>query len=264
MNHLICPICSSPLTKNDQGVGCENRHQFDRAREGYLNLLPVQHKGSREPGDAKIQLESRRQFLAAGFFSPLVNQLQQLILPNVKDILDIGCGDGYFTLKICKQYASASVYGVDIAKVGIRLAAKGAPANFIPIVASSYQLPVASFSMDVITRIYAPSKDEELARVLRPDGHLIVVIPGENHLLALRNEIYQTLKPHQVAKTPKGFVEKAQFHLRFDLDIPGGKLTQAFLQMTPFAWRLSQEKNMTLTNIGWRDQADFTITLYQK
>ena len=33
-------------------------HSFDVAREGYVNLLPVQHKNSREPGDAEESLKS--------------------------------------------------------------------------------------------------------------------------------------------------------------------------------------------------------------
>ena len=41
---LICPLCHSPLTFNARSWSCENRHQFDQAKEGYVNLLPVQHK----------------------------------------------------------------------------------------------------------------------------------------------------------------------------------------------------------------------------
>ena len=40
---LICPLCSAPLSAVDNGVACPANHRFDRARQGYLNLLPVQH-----------------------------------------------------------------------------------------------------------------------------------------------------------------------------------------------------------------------------
>jgi len=48
---LICPLCQAPLAELEGGVGCAAGHRFDRARQGYLNLLPVQHKKSLDPGD---------------------------------------------------------------------------------------------------------------------------------------------------------------------------------------------------------------------
>ena len=51
---LACPICSEPLNAVDNGVACPAGHRFDRARQGYLNLLPVQHKNSRDPGDLSL------------------------------------------------------------------------------------------------------------------------------------------------------------------------------------------------------------------
>ena len=46
-----CPICAGDLALLQDGARCPLGHQFDRARQGYINLLPVNHKGSREPGD---------------------------------------------------------------------------------------------------------------------------------------------------------------------------------------------------------------------
>ncbi|MBW6265695.1 SAM-dependent methyltransferase, partial [Pseudomonas aeruginosa] len=48
---LICPLCSAALGEVDNGVACPAGHRFDRARQGYRNLLPVQHKKSLDPGD---------------------------------------------------------------------------------------------------------------------------------------------------------------------------------------------------------------------
>ena len=63
---LICPLCSAPLSAVDNGAACPANHRFDRARQGYLNLLPVQHKNSRDPGDNQAMVEARRHFLDAG------------------------------------------------------------------------------------------------------------------------------------------------------------------------------------------------------
>ena len=38
---LTCPICSAPLDIADNGVACPAGHRFDRARQGYLNLLII-------------------------------------------------------------------------------------------------------------------------------------------------------------------------------------------------------------------------------
>lgn len=269
MEHLICPLCSLALTKNTQGVTCPNRHQFDRAKEGYFNLLPVHHKNSREPGDAKQQLAARRAFLSAGYFSPLADELNKAIdstigALSVGALLDIGCGEGYFTRSLSKHCASAHIYGIDIAKAGVRLAAKNSEPNNIYAVASSHLLPLAAASMDVITRIYAPSKDEELFRVLKPDGYLVIVTPGEQHLMGLRQQIYQTIKPHPLPKAPQGFRSVKELKVGFPLNIPAGDMTAALLEMTPFAWKLTPDLLERLVACGLADQADFQLSIYTK
>lgn len=273
MKDLICPLCALPLNENLQGLACANRHQFDRAKEGYFNLLPVHHKNSREPGDAKQQLMARKEFLTAGYFLPLIDALKKIINTNTLSLLDIGCGEGYFTRLLSEHCYNADIYGLDISKAGVRLAAKNnsskisdskiAASKINYIVASSHALPIADASMDIIVRIYAPSKDEELFRVLKPDGKLIIVTPGEQHLIALRQKIYQTIKTHPKPKTPEGFVEVSQDSVSFSLDIPGGDLTSSLLEMTPFLWKLTPELLEQSVKNGLVDQAHFQISIYQ-
>lgn len=74
---LACPICSAPLNAVDNGVACPAGHRFDRARQGYLNLLPVQHKNSRDPGDNLAMVEARRDFLNAGHYAPVAQRLAE-------------------------------------------------------------------------------------------------------------------------------------------------------------------------------------------
>jgi len=269
MKSLICPLCTKFLSITTQGLGCVNGHQFDRAKEGYFNLLPVQYKNSLEPGDAKQQLNARRAFLNAGFFSPLAEALKLLIPADTKSLLDIGCGEGYFTRAMIQHCATVDAYGIDIAKAGIRLAAKKTPNygtnsdSITYVVASSYALPIATGSMDVVTRIYAPSKDEELQRVLSPQGKLIIVTPGENHLLSLRQQIYKHLRPHPKPQIPAGFKNFSQQQLRFNLEIPPGEYAEALLQMTPFAWQVQPELLLRLKTDGFQDAADFQLSIYQ-
>lgn len=269
MNALSCPLCRLPLMVNSQGVGCGNRHQFDRAKEGYLNLLPVQQKHSREPGDAKAQLQARRQFLQAGFFLPLRQRLQQVLPASAQQVLDIGCGEGYFTGAFAEALPAASIYGVDIAKAGVRLAAKaaksaGLDSQLVYCVASSFDLPVADGSMDVVTRIYAPSKDAELCRVMASKGLLVIVAPGEQHLLGLRRRIYREVRPHQTTPIPEGFRLIDQQKVQAGLVIEQPELRAALLDMTPFAWRLSPELRADIVQEVVTDQLDFVVTIYNK
>lgn len=265
MKHLICPLCSQPLASNLQGVSCANRHQYDRAKEGYFNLLPVHYKNSLEPGDAKQQLQARRAFLQQGYFAPLLQVLLESIPINTQTLLDIGCGEGYFTRGINAALPDADIYGLDIAKAAIRLASRPPDkiTNATYMVASSHSLPLANSSMDIVTRIYAPSKDEELQRVLKPQGKLIIITPGENHLVALRQTIYQELRPHPKPQAPAGFVELSQRPLSFALDIPAGEFTRAVLQMTPFAWRLKPAVFEQIILSGLKDTADFQVSAYR-
>lgn len=269
MNALSCPLCRLPLVVNSQGVGCEKHHQFDRAKEGYLNLLPVQHKGSREPGDAKAQLQARRQFLQAGFFAPLQQRLQTLLPASAQNVLDIGCGEGYFTQSYAETLPEAQVYGIDIAKAGVRLAAKtaqtrGLSSRLVYAVASSFDLPLADASMDVITRIYAPSKDAELYRVMAANGLLVIVAPGEQHLQGLRQRIYREVRPHQATPTHEGFKLIDQQQVAAELVIEQPELCAALLMMTPFAWRISPELRASIEREAFADRLDFTVSIYHK
>lgn len=266
MKDLRCPLCCQPLLQNTQGLACANRHQFDRAKEGYFNLLPVQNKHSREPGDAKEQLQARRQFLQAGFFDPLKMRLQELLPATTSTLLDIGCGEGYFTAGFSDALPHAQIYGIDIAKAGVRLAAKTAKdkTGLTYCVASSFDLPLADNSIDVVTRIYAPSKDAELCRVIKPGGKLVIVAPGENHLLGLRARIYKEVRPHPQPVTPEGFAVVEHHRLVIDLRVSEPDNCAALLAMTPFAWRLAPELRNSILDSELQDTLDFSISVYSK
>lgn len=259
--HFICPLCQSPFREQGRGVFCLSGHHFDRAKEGYLNLLPVHHKNSRNPGDARSQLLARRKFLDAGFFAPLLPVLASLVPKEARTLLDIGCGEGYFSHGLAAALPdNLQVYAIDIAKEGIRLAARRYPENYA--VASAFALPLASASMDVVTRIYAPSHTDELKRVLSPQGRLLVVTPAEQHLLRLRKHIYSSIRPHPEPGMA-GFDCLQQQRLGFSLQVPPGELTAALLEMTPYAWRLSESVRQQLIASGLEDDADFHVAVYK-
>ena len=121
---LRCPICNEQLNLVDRQYLCPNRHSFDIARQGYVNLLTVQQKHSLNPGDTREQVLSRREFLEAGFYAPIAETLVQTAkeLGISGQILDVGCGEGYYSARLADALG-AELTGLDISKEAVRCAA---------------------------------------------------------------------------------------------------------------------------------------------
>ena len=139
-----CPLCHQPLSREKNSYICPQRHQFDMAKEGYVNLLPVQHKRSRDPGDSAEMMQARRAFLDAGHYQPLrdaiVAQLRERLDDKATAVLDIGCGEGYYTHAFADALPEITTFGLDVSKVAIKAAAKRYP-QVTFCVASSHRLP---------------------------------------------------------------------------------------------------------------------------
>ncbi|WP_075181972.1 23S rRNA (guanine(745)-N(1))-methyltransferase [Pantoea sp. 1.19] len=264
--HLICPLCHLPLADSGGPLRCERGHTFDRAREGYVNLLPVQHKRSKAPGDSREMLQARRAFLQAGHYQPLQQRAVALLaqwVPAGGVLLDIGCGEGYYTDAV-RAGLRAEVTGLDISKEAVRAAARRYPACQF-IVASSQRLPVADASLDALLRIYAPCHPVEIARVLKPGGVVLTVTPGPRHLIEFKARIYDDVKLHDVADEQlPGLTRLSQQSLNTSLTLRGDEAV-ALLQMTPLAWRASPALWQALADSEtFSCEADFLLTLWQK
>ncbi len=261
-----CPLCFQSLSLHNAVWQCQNRHSFDQAKEGYVNLLPVQHKNSKLPGDNSDMIAARRLFLDAGFYHPLRKQLVDLALSyTVKgegNILDIGCGEGYYTSAIADALPDRDVYGVDIAKIAIKNAsARYKNVNFC--VASSQRLPFESQSMAAILKVYAPCNSTELHRILNDKGIVITVSPAADHLYQLKGLIYKKVQQHKPEKSLTGFKILDKIYVSYPMTLTGDHAI-ALLQMTPFAWRASEYVWQQLKNMEQMVcQADFCLTIYQ-
>ena len=267
----ICPLCDSALNHQtaNNTYTCVNLHSFDCAKEGYINLLPVQHKHSKEPGDNKAMLNARRLFLEAGFYEPLAKAIALMIdvvqpQQHTSTLLDLGCGEGYYTRKIsefCKRAEQIKLYGNDISKFAIAAAAKKQKsAQFI--VASSNKLPYATDAFNIVVRVFAPSDSAELLRVLKPSGYLMTVTPGPRHLWQLKEHIYSDVKEHaEETEIPEGFTQLSSQRISYKIN-PDTEQRDALLQMTPFAWSANaaiKENLHKLTELSI--EADFIVTL---
>ncbi|OIQ24796.1 23S rRNA (guanine(745)-N(1))-methyltransferase [uncultured Vibrio sp.] len=267
-----CPLCHQPLALTERTYRCANNHAFDLAKEGYINLMPVQHKRSKDPGDNKEMMQARRAFLQAGHYQPMRQAVAALCRDNTTSdnskLLDIGCGEGYYTDLVASTLKKASrhpsVYGLDISKVAIRYAAKQYTQCHFSV-ASSHRLPFSDQSLDTILRIYAPCKAEELSRTLNEDGKVITVTPAARHLYQLREKIYPDVRLHsEEPEIIDGFELVHQDKLNYIMELKKGEAMQ-LLQMTPFAWKATEELKAELLNAeAFHCEADFMLRVYRK
>ena len=262
---LLCPICGETLTKQEKSYACPNRHSFDIARQGHVNLLPVQNKRSLNPGDTAQQVVSRRAFLDGGFYAPIRDTLCALAKDHgcTGPILDVGCGEGYYSAQLAK-ILDAELLGLDISKEAVRYAA-GRYKHAAWICASAARLPVKEESVGLLTSLFALTVPEEFKRVLRPDGAYIQVLAAEDHLLGLKNIIYPELHHKEKFTTPDvpGFRLEESCPVRFTFTVEGEQV-QNLLSMTPHVYRIGKEgaEKLRQTKI-LTDTASCVLNLYR-
>lgn len=243
---LICPICESALQETSTGVTCENRHAFDRARQGYLNLLPVQYKASRAPGDNAAMVEARRKFLSAGHYQPVAGFLcDHAASSSPASWLDIGCGEGYYTDQLAQQLAGTDGYALDISKQAIiQSCRRNKSINWL--VAGMARIPLASQSMDLLLSVFSPLDWQEAERLLSASGTLLHLGPASDHLIELRRMVYDEVRPYDDGKhlgsLPAGLRVVQTEYLTFALELCAGEDRRNLLAMTPHGQRTGEER----------------------
>ena len=266
MTSFICPLCRRPLTPGEKIWRCEKSHSFDVAREGYVNLLPVQHKKSRDPGDDAQMVIARREFLQAGHYQPLRDAILKLLTSlQISSLLDIGCGEGYYTSALTE--VAASVTGLDIARSAIRLAAKR-HADVTWLVGSGALLPLADASVDLVSNLFTQLHVDEIRRALKLGGYALVVTPAAEHLWSVREQLFDQVRAHDPSKFltnfEAGFELQSQQQLHFDLNLTAQDM-QRLLQMTPYAWTAPPERRAALIARGdISTQAAMTMLLFRR
>ena len=243
---LSCPICQQPLSTLDNGVTCPAGHRFDRARQGYLNLLPVQHKNSREPGDNAAMVEARRRFLDAGHYAPLARRLAELAAGFAPQRwLDIGCGEGYYTEQIARALPDAEAYALDISREAVRQACRRNK-QLTWLVASMARIPMAEASCQLLASVFSPLDWQEAQRVLAPGGGLLRMGPTRRHLYELRAKLYDQVRDYDdqkhLALIPPGMQLIHSETLEFMLRLESAQARADLLAMTPHGWRASAER----------------------
>lgn len=239
-----CPVCRDALREEPGAWRCDADHSFDVAREGYVNLLITHQRRARPPGDSAEQLRDRRAFLEGGHYEPVAEAVGTLV-PVGSTVADVGCGEGWYD----RRLHGRAVWGVDIAKEAVRLAARSAPTACRYAVGNAYDLPLLDASVDVALAVFAPMHSPELARVAR--RHVLTVTPGPSHLRGLAQLLFDEPEPHPSGGPLDGVLPIVeQTTVRYDLEIDDGDTVGRLLGMTPWAWYVGEETKRRVAERG--------------
>lgn len=258
---LKCPVCNEPLSLGNKVYSCKNHHSFDLAKEGYLNLILNAKKTA---GDSKAMMSARRDFLAKSYYEELsnvVNHYLQTALVTDKAVIDIGCGEGYYLSRFQEKFASSheKLYGLDISKTGIKMAAKK-NSNIHWLVANFSKLPFTDHSVSTVLSMFAEYSVTEIDRVLTDSGTVIIVRAANNHLMELKSIIYPEIHEKTKIAAIKDFPHfEVERHLyQYQVQIHRSDDLMQLLLMTPHYWKIKPEGIENLKNY---DQLTVTVSV---
>lgn len=264
MESLRCPVCHTALKKDNRTYYCVNKHAFDCAKSNYVNLLHSQQSKTKQHGDEKVMVVSRRRFLEQNYYLPLVNVINDFIESTDMNnmIVDMGCGEGYYTEKFRKNH---QIIGVDISKDAIDLAARKYKERTF-VVASTYDLPIMDESMDIAISVFAPYSLEDTTRVLKKGGSFILVYPLEHHLFELKQVAYSEPYLNDNKALPmEGFELVETRFVHEQITLQNQQEIQDLFSMTPYFHRTPKSG---LDAIGKLDtlstRIEFGVSLYKK
>ena len=278
-DNLICPVDGKKLLRHEKWFSCENGHSFDIAKQGYVNLLPVQHKRSKHPGDSKAMVLARQQFLNSGIYQPIADKLCELVQAQISDVsdcclLDAGCGEAYYSDAVFESLvsnehaANFSFIGLDISKDAIVQSTKRNK-QIDWLVGTNRQLPVEDESVDIILCLFGFLSVEGFTKALKPGGKIIFVDPGMNHLKELREVIYPSLKKAESSTLQS--MEISEFSLSssdsliFKKRLSDIDQIQNLLLMTPHFYRASKEGREAAAELTVLDlTVDVVFRVYEK
>ncbi len=289
---LLCPVCKESLQANEsnKSLSCVNNHSFDRARQGYLNLLLAHKKKSKNPGDSQEMVSARQAFLNSDFYQPISDSLNKIIVDaalkldvpekelskseKVIQVLDIGCGEGYYSQRMHNSLSDHQIehnlFGLDISKDAVIAAAKRAKAEALKqdvpttntsewLVASAIDIPLQAQSIDIATCLFTRLMPESYHKVIKQDGLFICVNTGEKHLIELREKLYEEITKAEfdpVKNMGEDFELVDHQQVSYQNTLSSQQQIQDLLLMTPHNWRTKADKKEALASLE-----ELTVTI---
>jgi len=264
-NTIICPVCGGALRRENRSLICQAGHTFDIAKSGYVNMLPPGKEKNARTGDEKDMVRARVEFLGRGYYNRISSAVADVIAGFTDGgvICDMGCGEGHHTCRIAaevheKTGRNVLSLGFDASKYAAECASKLAKAGgylsrdgiggdsdspvqcaFMP--GNIFHLPVADHSVDCARSMFAPVAGEEARRILRENGILAVVSSGRDHLLEMRQLIYEDVHlSDSLPETPEGFELAERRNLKYSTTIENKEDIASLFVMTPFYYKTTE------------------------
>lgn len=269
---FVCPKCSSKfISFNGNSAICKNAHAYDKSREGYYNFLPPMRAGTH--GDNKEMVLARRNFLDTGAYFPLADAMSSFAVEYAGSentaLVDIGCGEGYYTKIIYDKFISfgkgLELSAFDISKDAVRYAAKKIKgADFA--VASAYHMPFDDASFDMAVNMFSPLALSETLRVLKKGGIFIMAIPGAEHLYEIKEVLYDTPYKNELSDFGlSGFELLESKTVKYNMNLDTKEKISSLFKMTPYAYRTKKSGIDRLFALEQLDVcASFVIVVYRK
>lgn len=277
-NVMYCPLCKNELRFYDKTLRCLNNHSYDISKKGYVNLLlPNQHH-SEKSGDEKEMILSRVRFLNTGKY----NSLRDLILKTLRELItsfdkeyvigDLGCGEGYYTLYYHQELSKLiplTTYGIDLSKQAINECANRQRSkhieNMMFIIGNINYVPLLDESLDFIVNSFSRIDEKEFVRLLKKDGYFLRILPGKDHLLELKEVLYENVRLNEEKEERiEGLEFVKSIEVSDNISLNNQEIRDLFT-MTPYYYKSpkdTSEKLMNLENLTTR--ISFKILVYKK
>lgn len=270
MEKFSCPVCRKKLTLQEKSLVCENKHLYDISKKGYVNLLMSQKSSDARHGDSKEMIVARMNFLNLGYYEKLLNHVLDIIYNhsfNEVSILDIGCGECYYTSHIRERIECFNpvIYGIDISKDALIYGYKRDKKLNLSV-ASAFDVPVLDESFDIVLNMFAPHSENEYSRILKSDGILVRVFPSTHHLWEFKSAIYDNpYKNEDPSINIDNFELISNESLTYTIELKSNDEIQSLFKMTPYSYKTSENderKVESLNNLS--TTVDFKILVYKK
>lgn len=225
---LRCPNCLHPLDALDARVlGCDRGHRFDVSKHDLVTLLPP--KAPRTVGDDRTMLDARASLLESGAYAPIGAAIIEAVRADrsadaALRIADLGCGTGYYSSRLAAAFPGALFLLGDRSPDAVRMSVRAVKASTGVVLDIWRPLPIRDAVADVVLDVFAPRNPAEFARILRPGGRVIVVVPTADHLRELRDEGAMLDVPPEKADlvgarfAESGFEQVSRVAVAFELD----------------------------------------------
>ncbi|MGW9185271.1 methyltransferase domain-containing protein [Agromyces sp. NPDC055661] len=191
---LRCPNCLLDLDAVDERtLGCPTGHRFDVSKHGIITLLPP--KAPKTIGDDRSMLDARAALLDSGAYAPIATAIADAVCAAGIDggsdavrIADLGCGTGYYSAFLADALPTAEFLLADRSVDAVRMSRRAVARSTGVVLDTWRPLPLRDAVADVVLDVFAPRNPPEFARILRPGGVIVVVVPTADHLHELRAE----------------------------------------------------------------------------